>query len=161
MTSSPEEPGARTDPAAVLDQMRHTAARLLSGLASPPQVVRLRAGEVAIDIEWAPADRAAPASGESRPEREPAQEEPVAGRRLVTAPGVGVFYRAPEPGAKPFVAEGDNVLAGQQLAIIEVMKLMVPVEAEFDGQVTEVLKGDGAPVEYGEPLFALAPADPT
>jgi acetyl-CoA carboxylase biotin carboxyl carrier protein len=70
-----------------------------------------------------------------------------------------MFYRCPEPGADPFVREGDVVTTGQQIAIIEAMKLMLPVEAERAGRIVEVLKGDGEPVEYGEPLFALAEAE--
>jgi acetyl-CoA carboxylase biotin carboxyl carrier protein len=71
---------------------------------------------------------------------------------------VGTFYRAPEPGAAPFVAEGDTVRAGQQVAIIEAMKLMIPVEAEQAGVVVEFLVADRAPVEYGQPLIRLREA---
>lgn len=72
---------------------------------------------------------------------------------------VGVFYRAPEPGANPFVSEGETVQAGQQVAIIEAMKLMIPVEAERPGTITEILVTDGEPVEHGQPLMTLAPAE--
>jgi acetyl-CoA carboxylase biotin carboxyl carrier protein len=82
--------------------------------------------------------------------------DPAQTTHQVCAPSVGVFYRAPEPGAKPFVNEGDVIRPGQQVAIIEAMKLMLPVEAQRPGRVLEVLKADGAPVEYGEPLFVLA-----
>jgi acetyl-CoA carboxylase biotin carboxyl carrier protein len=75
---------------------------------------------------------------------------------LVCAPSVGTFYRSPEPGAPPFVTEGDLVQSGQQIAIVEAMKLMLPVEAARAGRVTRVLKTDGEPVEYGEPLIELA-----
>ena len=78
---------------------------------------------------------------------------------VLAAQAVGVFYRSPEPGADPFVREGDVVTTGQQIAIIEAMKLMLPVEAERAGRIVEVLKGDGESVEYGEPLFALAEAE--
>jgi acetyl-CoA carboxylase biotin carboxyl carrier protein len=71
---------------------------------------------------------------------------------------VGTFYRAPEPGAAPFVAEGDTVRPGQQVAIIEAMKLMIPVEAERAGEVVEFLVADRAPVEYGQPLMLLREA---
>jgi acetyl-CoA carboxylase biotin carboxyl carrier protein len=71
---------------------------------------------------------------------------------------VGTFYRAPEPGAAPFVAEGDTVRPGQQVAIIEAMKLMIPVEAERAGVVIEFLVADRAPVEYGQPLMLLREA---
>ncbi|WP_343044371.1 acetyl-CoA carboxylase biotin carboxyl carrier protein, partial [Micromonospora maritima] len=86
-----------------------------------------------------------------------AGDEPA--RHVVRAPTVGVFYRAPEPGAKPFVAEGDIVQPGQQVGIVEAMKLMIPVHADAHGTVVEVLRADGAPVEYDEPLLALSPLD--
>jgi acetyl-CoA carboxylase biotin carboxyl carrier protein len=70
-----------------------------------------------------------------------------------------VFYRSPSPGAAAFVKEGDQVVPGQQVAIIEAMKLMLPVEADKPGRVVEVLVKDGASVEFGQPLFRLAPID--
>ncbi|WP_052914431.1 acetyl-CoA carboxylase biotin carboxyl carrier protein [Protofrankia coriariae] len=72
---------------------------------------------------------------------------------------MGVFYRAPEPGAKPFVAEGDLITRGQQVAIIEAMKLMIPVEADASGRVLEILVADGTPVEHGQPLLTVATGD--
>ena len=71
---------------------------------------------------------------------------------------VGTFYRAPEPGAAPFVAEGDRVESGQQVAVIEAMKLMIPVEADRAGVVVEFLVADRAPVEYGQPLMLVREA---
>ncbi|TDC72092.1 hypothetical protein E1200_00260 [Actinomadura sp. GC306] len=68
---------------------------------------------------------------------------------------VGTFYSAPEPGAEPFVAVGDEVRAGQQIAILEVMKLMTPVAADRAGRVVEVLVPDGTPVEFGTGLIAV------
>ncbi|MCT2586371.1 hypothetical protein JT362_24935 [Actinophytocola sp. S1-96] len=88
----------------------------------------------------------------------PAAPAAPAGPTL-NAATVGTFYRAPAPGAPPFVSEGDEVSPGQQVAIIEAMKLMLPVEAERGGRVAEVLVADGEGVEYGQPLFRLASAD--
>jgi acetyl-CoA carboxylase biotin carboxyl carrier protein len=79
--------------------------------------------------------------------------------RYICAPSVGTFYRAPEPGAKLFVADGDLVRPGQQVAIVEAMKLMLPVDADEAGRVRRVLKQDGEPVEYGEPLIELIPVE--
>ncbi|MEU1545314.1 biotin/lipoyl-containing protein [Nocardia sp. NPDC005745] len=73
----------------------------------------------------------------------------------LTAETVGVFYRAPEPGAAPFVAEGDPVRAGQQIGIVEAMKLMIPVTATREGRVVEFLVEDGEAVEHGAPLLVL------
>ncbi|MBX6389531.1 MAG: acetyl-CoA carboxylase biotin carboxyl carrier protein subunit [Frankia sp.] len=88
----------------------------------------------------------------------PAAADAEAGLTYVTAPSVGVFYHAPEPGARPFVRVGDMVRAGQQVAILEVMKLMIPIEADTAGRVVEVCHPDATSVEYGERLFAIAPA---
>jgi acetyl-CoA carboxylase biotin carboxyl carrier protein len=76
----------------------------------------------------------------------------------VVAPCVGTFYRAPEPGAAPFVADGDVVQPGQQVGIIEAMKLMMPVAADRAGRVRGVLD-DGVAVEYGAVLVTLVPLD--
>jgi acetyl-CoA carboxylase biotin carboxyl carrier protein len=70
-----------------------------------------------------------------------------------------VFYRSPEPGAPPFVAEGDLVRPGQQVGIVEAMKLMIPVESDRAGRVLEVLLADGSAVEHGQPLLLLGPAE--
>jgi acetyl-CoA carboxylase biotin carboxyl carrier protein len=78
---------------------------------------------------------------------------------VISAPMVGTFYRAPEPGAPPYVEVGDMVEPGQQIGIIEAMKLMNPILAEQAGRVGEILVGDGTPVEYGQPLIVLRPGD--
>lgn len=76
----------------------------------------------------------------------------------VTSPMVGTFYRSPEPDAEPFVKEQDRISTGQQLCIIEAMKLMNPIQAEMNGQVMAILVEDAQPVEYGQPLFLIEPA---
>jgi acetyl-CoA carboxylase biotin carboxyl carrier protein len=68
---------------------------------------------------------------------------------------VGTFYRAPSPGAKPFVEIGDTVKAGQTICIIEAMKLLNEIESDKDGVVKAVLAENGQPVEYGEPLVVI------
>jgi oxaloacetate decarboxylase (Na+ extruding) subunit alpha len=73
----------------------------------------------------------------------------------VTAPMVGTLYRAPEPGAPPFVDVGSRVDIGAQLCIIEVMKLMNAVSATVAGTVAEVCVEDGAAVQYGDVLFKI------
>ncbi|MBP2371838.1 acetyl-CoA carboxylase biotin carboxyl carrier protein [Pseudonocardia parietis] len=75
---------------------------------------------------------------------------------LITAPTVGVFYRAPEPGAVAFVDTGDLITSGQQVGIVEAMKLMIPVHADRGGRVVEVRCADATAVEFGAPLFAVA-----
>ncbi len=75
----------------------------------------------------------------------------------VEAPMVGTFYRAPEPGAAPFVEEGATVVPGQTLCILEAMKLMNEVKAEAGGMVRAIHVRNADPVEFGQLLFELEP----
>jgi len=77
---------------------------------------------------------------------------------VVTSPMVGTFYRGAGPDAAPFVAEGDLVEAGQVLCVIEAMKLVNEIAADTRATVRGILVANGAPVEYGAPLFVLDPA---
>jgi oxaloacetate decarboxylase alpha subunit len=91
-------------------------------------------------------------------------ETPVAmpstnGLIRVEAPMVGTFYRAPQPGAPPFVEEGQPVGAGQTLCILEAMKLMNEVKADVDGIVRSILVENAQPVEFGQLLFELEPVN--
>ncbi len=74
---------------------------------------------------------------------------------IVKAPIVGTFYRAPEPSAPPFVQPGDRVQKGQTLCIIEAMKMMNNIDAEYDGTLVKVFVENGQPVQFGERLFAI------
>jgi acetyl-CoA carboxylase biotin carboxyl carrier protein len=74
---------------------------------------------------------------------------------VVPSPMVGTAYRAPEPGAKPFVDIGTKVTAGQTLMIIEAMKTMNQIPSPRAGTVTQILVEDGQPVEFGEPLAII------
>jgi acetyl-CoA carboxylase biotin carboxyl carrier protein len=76
---------------------------------------------------------------------------------VVKTPIVGTFYRAPEPGAKPFADVGDVVRKGQVLCVIEAMKLMNEINSDVDGEVVKVYVENGQPVQYGERLFAIKP----
>jgi acetyl-CoA carboxylase biotin carboxyl carrier protein len=73
----------------------------------------------------------------------------------VASPMVGVVYLSPEPGAQPFVAVGQNVVAGQTLLLIEAMKTFNQIKAPKAGTVTRILVASGMPVEYGEMLMVL------
>ena len=75
----------------------------------------------------------------------------------VEAPMVGVFYRAGQPGAPPFVEEGETVAAGQTLCILEAMKLMNEIKADSAGIVRAIHVGNAEPVEFGQLLFELEP----
>ncbi|MFW2830421.1 acetyl-CoA carboxylase biotin carboxyl carrier protein [Sphingomonas sp. ID0503] len=74
---------------------------------------------------------------------------------IIKAPNLGTFYRAPKPGAPNYVEVGSSVQAGDELCLIEVMKLFTAVRADIAGTVHAVLVEDGAMVEGGQPLFAL------
>ena len=86
---------------------------------------------------------------------QPIQEEPKEEYKEIKSPMVGTFYSKPSPDKEEFVKVGDKVKKGQLVCIIEAMKLMNEIEAEFDGEVVEVCLNDGDAVEYGKPLFKL------
>jgi oxaloacetate decarboxylase alpha subunit len=84
---------------------------------------------------------------------------PSNGLVRVEAPMVGTFFRAPQPGAPPFVEEGQPVAPGQTLCILEAMKLMNEVKAEIGGIVRAIHVENAQPVEYGQLLFELEPVN--
>ncbi|MCK5718825.1 MAG: acetyl-CoA carboxylase biotin carboxyl carrier protein [Thiomargarita sp.] len=87
------------------------------------------------------------------PPPEPIKEEPPG--HTITSPMVGTFYRAASPSSKNFVTEGIMVNEGDTLCIIEAMKILNQITADKAGVVTHILVENGAPVEYGEPLFTI------
>jgi len=95
-----------------------------------------------------PAAFAAPAEAEPRP-APPLKE--------IKSPMVGTFYKAPEPGAAPYVKVGSRITSGQTVCIIEAMKIMNEIEAEITGVVREVLVDDSQPVEFGQVLYRVDP----
>ena len=68
---------------------------------------------------------------------------------------VGTFYKAASPGSAPFAQVGSVIKKGQPIAIIEAMKIMNEIEAEFDCRILEILAEDGQPVEFDMPLYAV------
>lgn len=84
-------------------------------------------------------------------------EEGAADENVVASPMVGTFYLAPSPDADNFVAEGSKVKKGDTLCIIEAMKLMNEIEAEYDGVVESILLNSASPVEYGQGMFVVTP----
>ncbi|HHH72284.1 MAG TPA: acetyl-CoA carboxylase biotin carboxyl carrier protein [Sulfuricurvum sp.] len=73
----------------------------------------------------------------------------------ILSPMVGTFYSAPSPDSAPFVKVGDTVKKGQVIAILEAMKIMNELEAEFDCRILDILVSDGQAVEYDMPLFVI------
>ena len=81
--------------------------------------------------------------------------EPAIEGHVVKSPMVGTFYRSPSPDAKPFVEVGSSISSGDTICIIEAMKLLNEIEADYTGVVKAILVENGHPVEYGEPLFII------
>ncbi len=157
------------------------ALRLLAQMTKHPERLRVQAGEHSIDVDWRPARSASPSASAS-PEPSmvsasvaaamtssafapaPATDtlrlfaDDESGLDYICAPMVGTFYHAPSPEAPPFVSVGDTVASGQQVGIVEAMKLMVPIEAVAHGRIVKAFVDNGEPVEYGQHLFAFAPA---
>ena len=75
--------------------------------------------------------------------------------KTIDSPMIGTFYASPSPEAPKFVKVGDKVKKGQTLCILEAMKIMNEVEAEFDCKIVDILVEDGKPVEYDMPLFVI------
>lgn len=143
------------------EQVRAGVARLLADLPRVPAALRVEAQDVVIELAWdLAASRAQPAVNDAEPgDRQSPPALPGPRLHHVTAPTVGVFYGSPEPGAPPFVEVGTVVAPGDQVAIVEAMKLFLPVESVSRGRVAAVLVQDGDSVEYGEPLIALEPVE--
>ena len=101
----------------------------------------------------APAAAPGPASlpAVSAAETEDATNHPGA----IKSPMVGIVYLAPDPGAAPFVALGQDVEAGQTLLLVEAMKTFNQIKAPRAGRLSRILVRSGTPVEYGEPLMIL------
>jgi acetyl-CoA carboxylase biotin carboxyl carrier protein len=145
-----------------LDAVCQSVSNLVLAGVGPPRRIQVRAGDVAIEVEWPlTADEGVPGRVATA---EMAESGDLAGLHAdihyIAAPMVGTFYQSPEPGAPPFVEKGDLVDRGRQVGILEVMKLMMPVEADCAGRVVEIIAPDGGPVEYGQPLIAVVPLGP-
>jgi len=105
---------------------------------------------VSAGIEAAPASNI-PAESPNTTKDEPNSEH------IVKSPMVGTFYSAPSPDAAPFVAVGQSVKKGDTLCIIEAMKLMNEIEAEYNGVVEQILVENATPLEFGQAMFVVTP----
>lgn len=117
--------------------------------ADPPPLPVAKASSGGVPTTTPPADGGAPASS--------AADAASAKGTKIESPSVGLFWRAPSPGAPPFVEVGQQVKAGETVAIVEVMKLMNHVAAPVDGVVTAILVENGASVEFGQPIVVVDP----
>lgn len=141
----------------------------------------LRYGDIEIDLSKRGAEGNTPQAGQAARPMKPSRQEadtpapasttpganhavtpepapmPSPTGHVVSAPMVGTFYRAPEPGATPFVEVGQRVEPDSVVCIIEVMKLMNSVAAGASGVVTHILPADGEAVEFGQTLIVIEP----
>ena len=104
--------------------------------------------------EPAPSVAQSPAAISADPAADPAALQHI------RAPLLGTFYRAPKPGAPPFVEVGSLVEEDTIIGILEVMKLMNTIRAGLRGKITQILARDGTLVEYGEPLMRVSVSEP-
>ena len=95
-----------------------------------------------------------PAEAEPRLQSEP-PAPPEPGAHTIESPTIGTFYRAPAPGAAPFVEVGSRVEPDTIVCIIEVMKMMNSIPAGMAGSIAEIHVANAAPVEHGQPLFRV------
>ena len=122
--------------------------------------IRLRRGTAVAQQFYAPQPppqvaMVAPVSAAVQASAAPVAVAPVDEGTAVTSPIVGTFYRSPAPDAAPYVEVGQVVEKGQVLCIVEAMKLMNEIEAEFRCKIVKVCKENAQPVEFGDPLFIV------
>jgi acetyl-CoA carboxylase biotin carboxyl carrier protein len=129
-------------------------AQVLPGAgAAPVPAVAASAPPAAASAPGTPQPPAAAASA-------PPETRPAAGLWEVRAPLLGTFYRAPKPGAEPFVEVGSRVEEDTVVAIVETMKLMNPVLAGARGTVVEICLADAQFAEHGAVLLRIRPEPP-
>jgi len=117
-----------------------------------PQVVQYQAAPAPV---YASAPQAAPLAAAAAPIAAAAPAAAEEKGERITSPIVGTFYRAPAPDAAPFVEVGQVVEKGQVLCIVEAMKLMNEIEAEFKCKIVKISRENAEPVEYGDTLFVV------
>jgi acetyl-CoA carboxylase biotin carboxyl carrier protein len=137
----------------LIDRLEGSSVQRLKVAAAGYEIEIERGGATGVPVVTAAAAASAP-QADGAPAAAAAD-----GRHSIKAPLVGTFYRASQPGAKPFVEEGDIVDEGQTVAIVEAMKLMNQVHADRAGRVAEIAVADGAWVEFEQVLIYLEPVE--
>ncbi|PKP90275.1 MAG: acetyl-CoA carboxylase biotin carboxyl carrier protein [Alphaproteobacteria bacterium HGW-Alphaproteobacteria-16] len=137
--------------AAVLDETNLTEVEVEDGDRKVRVARKISAAPVAYA---APAPAAPAAAAPVTMPSDPASITP-AHENAVKSPMVGTAYLAAEPGAKPFIAVGQQVKAGDTLVIVEAMKVMNPIAAPHGGTVKAILVENGQPVEFDQPLVVV------
>jgi len=98
-----------------------------------------------------------PATDSTKPASPTFDDAPADGLIPIAAPNLGTFYRAPKPGAAPYVEVGQEIGEATEVCLIEVMKLFTPVRAGVSGRIAKACVEDGEMVEFGAPLFLVEP----
>ena len=132
-------------------EMESGEERIFLKRGSEPQVVQYQAAPPQM-FSHAPQAVAAPAAS-AAPAAEAVADEEKGVR--ITSPIVGTFYRAPAPDAAPYVEVGQIVEKGQTLCIVEAMKLMNEIEAEYRCKIVKISRENAEPVEYNDTLFIV------
>jgi acetyl-CoA carboxylase biotin carboxyl carrier protein len=161
-----------TEPAGQPDDLQlvcEQAAALIRSMPDPVQRISVRRGDCAVEVEWPtrpelPAMNGISAVGSLVEQAAAAAEgiappQPVEPGHIIRAPLVGTFYRAPQPGAAPFVSVGDAVEVDQPVAIVEAMKLMNTITADVAGRVVDIYVGNDQSVEFEQPLVRIVPGN--
>jgi acetyl-CoA carboxylase biotin carboxyl carrier protein len=121
--------------------------------------IQLRRGGGVVPSAVAAAPQLALPAAVSPPAPEPAPTAPAqsneTGTAVIKSPMVGTFYAAADPDSPPFVKVGDHVGPETTVCIVEAMKVFNQIPAELAGRIVAVLVENGAPVEFGQPLFRL------
>ncbi len=99
-----------------------------------------------------------PADTSPQPAEKASGSEDLPDGETVKSPIVGTYYESPSPDADPFVQVGDIIEKGETLCIVEAMKIMNEIDAEFSGTIKKILVEDGQPVEFDQPLFIISKA---
>ncbi len=134
-----------------LDELEVEVGELRVRLARPRQVTATESAGLPSPVAAAPSSPSPSADGLTP------FGEPAPGMRFVSAPLTGVWYAAPSPGARPYVAEGDEINGGQVVGLIEAMKLFNEIKSDATGTVTRVLVESGTLVKRKQPLLEIDP----
>ncbi|MDJ0345175.1 acetyl-CoA carboxylase biotin carboxyl carrier protein subunit [Streptomyces sp. H10-C2] len=168
-------PNAESPAGAVLDAVFRSVAQLAGTTPDPPRRIRMQDGTTTVEVEWPDPVRAQPvpagvaavpagavevpagAAAVNGTETGQAVAEPADDLRYLRAPMVGTFYHAGAPDAQPYVKVGDVVRPGQEVGILEAMKMMSTLTADEGGRVVEMLVPNAQAVQFDQQLIALAP----
>ncbi|KAL8252701.1 hypothetical protein R6Q59_036394 [Mikania micrantha] len=129
---------------------------LAPSLAPPMVMMQSSQPQAMLQSQAAPTPLASAPSA-PLPTPAPTPAKPKSSHPPLKCPMAGTFYRAPAPGAPPFVKVGDKVQKGQVICIIEAMKLMNEIEADQSGTIVDIIAEDGKPVSLDMPLFVIEP----